>query len=42
MGRQSRIDRIRQTIAGWLFLLAGRIHESYDVWLDDAPRRKAR
>lgn len=41
MGKQSRIDRIRETVAGWLFLLAGRVHSSYDVWLDDAPPRHA-
>jgi len=40
VGKQSRIDRIRETVAGWLFLLAG-VHSSYDVWLDDAPPRHA-
>ncbi len=39
MSRQSRIDRFRQWLAGLLFLAAGRVHSSYDVWLDDAPRR---
>ena len=34
------IDRMRQTVAGWLFLLAGRVHWSYDVWLDEAPLRR--
>ena len=42
MGKQSRWGRLRQTVAGWLFLLAGRVHESYDVWLDGAPRRTRR
>lgn len=40
MGRQSRVDRIRQVVAGWLFLLAGIVHESYAVWIDEAPRRR--
>jgi hypothetical protein len=34
-----RIRRIRPKLAGWLFSLAGRLDESYDVWLDDAPRK---
>jgi hypothetical protein len=42
MDKQSRIDHIRQVIAGWLFALAGRVHQSYDVWLDDAPPRHPR
>jgi hypothetical protein len=39
MGKQSRINRIRQWFGGVLFTLAGKVDESFDVWLDDAPRR---
>ena len=35
----SIIQRIRSWIAGVLFLTAGRLDATYDVWLDDAPRR---
>jgi hypothetical protein len=31
--------RVRSWLAGKLFALAGKLDESYDVWLDDAPRR---
>jgi hypothetical protein len=40
MGRQSLVRRLRSVLAQWCFALAGRLNESYDVWLDDAPRRK--
>lgn len=30
---------LRSTLAGWLFLLAGKLDVAYDVWLDDAPRK---
>jgi hypothetical protein len=40
MGSFSLLTRIRMKIAGWLFLVAGRLApDIYDVWLDDAPRR---
>ena len=40
MGRLSLIDRVRITLGGWAFLLAGRLWpETFDVWLDDAPRK---
>jgi hypothetical protein len=39
MGRLSLAMRLRSKVAGWLFVLAGKLDESYDVWLDDAPRR---
>jgi hypothetical protein len=35
----TRMERLRSWLAGWLFVLAGKLDESYDVWLDDAPRR---
>jgi hypothetical protein len=38
----TRLQRIRSWLAGRLFLLAGRLDSSYDVWLDDAPRRRRR
>lgn len=42
MSQQGRFDRFRQWLAGKVFLLAGRIHRSYDVWLDNAePRQRA-
>jgi hypothetical protein len=31
--------RFRSWLAGRLFTLAGKLDDSYDVWLDDAPRR---
>jgi len=31
--------RIRRWIAGVLFLTAGRLDDTFDVWLDDAPPR---
>jgi hypothetical protein len=34
------IGRFRSWLAGRLFTLAGRLDKSYDVWLDDAPRRE--
>lgn len=40
MGKQSRLDRIRQIIAGWFFVAAAHLHESYDVWLDTAERKQ--
>lgn len=39
MGRLTRMQLLRGWLAGWLFSLAGRLDEAYDVWLDDAPRR---
>jgi hypothetical protein len=39
MSNPSLLTRIRQKIAEWLFLAAGRLDSAYDVWLDDAPRR---
>lgn len=33
------VRRACSWLAGVLFLLAGRLDERYDVWLDDAPRR---
>lgn len=35
----SVVQRLRSWLAGWLFLMAGRLDSTYDVWLDDAPRR---
>jgi hypothetical protein len=35
----TRMMRFRSWLAGMLFLLAGRLDEVYDVWIDDAPRR---
>ena len=32
--------RLRSWLAGKCFALAGKLDESYDVWLDDAPRRE--
>lgn len=40
MGKSARLDRLRAYVAGLLFRLAGKVHQSYDVWLDDAPRRR--
>jgi hypothetical protein len=34
------IPRFRRWLAGILFTLAGKLDAAYDVWLDDAPRRK--
>ena len=42
MSRPTLIGRLRSWLAGRLFLLAGRLDESYDVWIDDAPRRNPR
>ena len=39
MSRSTLIERFRSWLAGVLFTLAGKLDESYDVWLDDAPRR---
>ena len=33
-------QRFRSWLAGWLFTLAGKLDEAYDVWLDDAPRKE--
>lgn len=41
MGRQSLVNTIRLAIASRLFYLAGRAHDIYDVWLDDAPSQRA-
>lgn len=35
----TRMMRLRSWLAGKLFRLAGKLDESYDVYLDDAPRR---
>lgn len=35
----SLTERVREWLAGWLFVLAGKLDKSYDVWLDDAPPR---
>jgi hypothetical protein len=40
MSDATPIERFRSWLAGWLFALAGKLDESYDVWLDDAPRRE--
>lgn len=37
--RRGLRDRFRYWLAARLFLLAGRVHSSFDVWLDEAPRR---
>lgn len=34
MGDVSRWEQFRMWLAGGLFWLAGRVHYSYDVWLD--------
>jgi hypothetical protein len=34
------MERFRMWLAGKLFAAAGLLDESYDVWLDDAPRRQ--
>lgn len=39
MGDLSRWEEFRLWLAGAVFRLAGRIHCSYDVWLDDAVPR---
>jgi hypothetical protein len=39
VGDLTRSQRFRSWLAGHLFALAGKLDESYDVWLDDAPRR---
>ena len=39
MNQPSIIRRVRSWLAERLFVLAGRLDETYDVWLDDAPRR---
>jgi hypothetical protein len=36
----TRMERLRSWLAGWLFVLAGKLDESYDVWLDEAPSRR--
>jgi len=38
--RGSLLSTLRSWLAGKLFMLAGLLDESYDVWLDDAPRRE--
>lgn len=40
MGELTLGERLRSWLAGLLFSLAGKLDESYDVWLDDAPRRE--
>lgn len=40
MGDLSLVERFRSWLAGCLFALAGKLDESYDVWLDDAPSRR--
>lgn len=40
MGKPTYIRRFRSWLAGWCFRLAGWLDESYDVWLDGAPRRQ--
>ena len=40
MNRPALVQRFRSWLAGLLFLLAGRLDATYDVWLDDAPRRR--
>lgn len=40
MGEFSLVMRFRMWLAGRLFRLAGKLDESYDVWLDEAPRRR--
>ncbi len=42
MGKSSLFMRFRSWMAGMLFRIAGRLDESYNVWLDDAPRRSSR
>jgi hypothetical protein len=39
MGHLTMMMRLRTWLAGWLFVLAGKLDDSYDVYLDDAPRR---
>ena len=39
MVQLSIMERIRGRLAQWCFRLAGLLDETYDVWLDDAPRR---
>ncbi len=39
MSKLTLLGRFRGWLAGWLFVVAGKLDESYDVWLDDAPRR---
>ncbi len=41
MGPSSRLSRLRSWLAGKCFRLAGILDPAYDVWLDDAPRRRA-
>lgn len=36
----SLVRRFRSWLAGLLFITAGRLDEAYDVWLDNAPRRR--
>lgn len=36
------IQRIRSWVAGVLFLTAGRLDSTYDVWLDNAEPRHRR
>jgi hypothetical protein len=40
MSETTWTERLRSWLAGWLFVLAGKLDESYDVWLDDAPSRR--
>jgi hypothetical protein len=34
------MQRFRSWLAGALFRIAGQLDETYDVWLDEAPRRQ--
>ena len=33
--------RLRSWLAGWLFVLCGKLDPAYAVWLDDVPRKAA-
>jgi hypothetical protein len=39
MSEPTFLQRFRSWLAGLLFLAAGRLDQTYDVWLDDAPLR---
>ena len=39
MGERTTMDRLRSWLAQRCFALAGRLDKTYDVWLDEAPRR---
>lgn len=40
MTPSTRWQRFKSWLAGLLFLAAGKLSETYDVLLDDAPRRQ--